>query len=95
MDLVDRHGRVQSVARRAARHPVAVAPLVIQIPHDRRRFRRDFVKHAEGIGFVHLVIARARNDVVLVERSLPMPGTNPSWIPEDPRGLSAWLRLSH
>ncbi len=69
VDFVDGHRFVQAAAFMTRLHPFGISPLVIQIPHDRRGFRRDFVEDRERIGLVHLIAIEAREDVVLVESS--------------------------
>ena len=61
---------------RAARfcHPVAVAPLVVEIPHHGSGARRLFVQEAERIGLVDLVAVTPRLDMKFVERAFGHAG---------------------
>ena len=51
------------------RHPAVVLPVVVQVPDDRRRPRRQLGAEGEGIGLVDLVAVVSGNDVVLVSRA--------------------------
>src|SRR5215468_6280614 len=55
-------------------HPVAVVPLVVEIPDNRRGAGRLLVKEAEGVSLVSAVAMVIRLDVKLVERPLAHAG---------------------
>src|ERR1700684_651438 len=66
--------RTQRVARRALLHPVAVVPLVVEVPHHGCGAGRLLMQKAEGIGLVNLIAVTSRLDVEFVERTLGHPG---------------------
>jgi hypothetical protein len=66
MRLIDRHGRIESVARAASRHPRAVAPFVIQFPGARCRGGREFAEEADWIGLVQPTGPIAGYDAILI-----------------------------
>ena len=68
MHFIDRLGSGECVALAPRRHPIVVAPLVVEVPHDRCRLRRSFVMHPEWIRFIDAIVIEARDDVVLVDR---------------------------
>ena len=47
-----------------------IAPLVIEVPDDGSRLRRDFVENRKRIGFVHPITMVMRGDMVFEKRSL-------------------------
>ena len=67
--FVNRHGLIESVTLTARCHPFLVAPLMIEIPHDGSRLRRYLIENRKRIRFVHAVVVKTRNDVVLIESS--------------------------
>src|SRR5258706_10768079 len=67
--FVNRHRRGEGVALRALVHPGIVAPLVVEIPDDRRGVRRRLMQDAEGVGLIDAVVVVAGPDVKLVVRS--------------------------
>ena len=72
MHFVDRHGRIQRVALRPARHPRFVVPSIgSEIPHAGRRLRSNLGRESVGIGFVNPIVAKARLQVILVNGPLP------------------------
>ena len=92
MHLVDGHRRIQRLPAAARCHPVGVLPLVVQVPDDRSRPRRQLGREGEGIGLVHLVAVVSRNDVVLVAAIRPgRLGQRPSQMPETPWFSRGWL----
>ena len=54
---------------RAALHPIAVVPFVIEVPHHRRGLRRRLLHYREGIGLVDAIVVVLRADVKLVMRA--------------------------
>ncbi len=74
MNFVDRNRRLQRISFPARFHPLLVGPLVVEIPDDRSRTRRLFVKHAKRVGFLADVSLIVGNDVVLVQRALADSG---------------------
>ena len=55
MHFINRLRSAKGIAGCALVHPLAVIPLVIQIPHDRRGARRLFVHQTERIGFIDVI----------------------------------------
>ncbi len=49
VDLVDGHRGIEAVAVAPCRHPVPVAPVVVEGPHHRRGLRRHFRGHGERV----------------------------------------------
>ncbi len=77
VDLVDRDRRVERVLRSPHAHPVAVAPAVVEIPHDRSGRRRKLAAESVRVGLVDLVRPVARGDAVLVARAVADTGDLP------------------
>src|SRR5208337_1925840 len=77
MQLVDRIGRLQRIARMAILHPISVTPLIRQVPDDGRSSRRRLPAEGEWVAFLPLVMAIPRNDKVLVDCPVPNPGYEP------------------
>ena len=83
VQLVDRHRRVERVARRTRCHPVGVAPRVVEVPDPRCGGRRRLGVPGERIRLVERRVSVARDDPVLVRLSgayvvdaaLPQSGT--------------------
>ena len=72
--LVHRHRRVERVARRPRRHPLVVAPLVVELPDDGRGQRRLLGAERQRIGLLDAVAAVVRDDRVLVARAVARAG---------------------
>ena len=72
--FVDRDGCFKFVLCVTLAHPLGIAPLVVQIPYDRRRARRNFVVIAVRVRLVDRVHVVARADVVLVDASVAKLG---------------------
>ena len=70
MDLVDRDGRIETIAGGTVLHPVGVAPVVVERPRTRRGCRRALCADRERIGFF-ADLAGVRFDAVLVSMALP------------------------
>src|SRR5919197_2057992 len=70
MNFVDRNGSVERVVMLAGLHPAVIAPVVIDVPDDRGRPRRDFVLEGIWVGLVDAVSLISRGDVVLVDGSV-------------------------
>ncbi len=93
VDLVDRDGAVEPVRAGPARHPVGVAPLVVEVPDDRGGARRGLGEEAERVGLLGDGAADLRGDVVLVERALAeardeaLPDARA--VPAGPEGMAA------
>ena len=49
-------------------HPGVILPRVFEVPDDRRRFRRNFVKEGKRIGLIDLIVAGSCSDMKLIER---------------------------
>src|SRR6266851_6233405 len=83
VQLVDRHGSIQTIAPGACGHPLGVLPLVLQSPYARRGSRRQLAEHAVRIGLLDDVSAEARGNAILVplaslrgrRRTLPDTGS--------------------
>ena len=75
--LVDRDRRVERVARAPARHPVGVAPLVVERPDARRGAWRLLAEEGERIALVRHRRAVARHDAVLVGLAVARRGREP------------------
>src|ERR1700722_396373 len=66
MQLVDRHRRIQSIARRSSVHPVAVVPLPFERPYSRAGCRRQLAIKPYWVGLLRGEIVDPRGDPVLV-----------------------------
>ena len=75
--LVDRLRCIERVSPALRRHPLAVAPFVVERPHDRRRVRRHLAVERDRIGLVDLVATVPRTEVVLVARPVAQLGDEP------------------
>ena len=72
--LVDGHRGIESVAGTPRRHPLRVAPGVVQVPDDGSGLRRGLVVDAERVGLVRPVAVKAGVHVVLVDVALAEAG---------------------
>src|SRR6266851_2670079 len=70
VDLVNCVRCAQRIARGTLFHPLAIAPLIVEVPNYGRSTRRLLVQQADGVGFVDTVAMPLRFDVKLVQRSL-------------------------
>src|SRR6185437_607593 len=68
VELVHGPRCVLGVGAPAVLHPLAITPLIREIPDDRGGARRLLGEEGIRVGLVHRVSAVARDDVVLVER---------------------------
>src|SRR5690242_12060079 len=73
MHFVNRLRRAQRVALAALLHPLLVAPLVVQIPHDRCSPRRLFMQKTNGISLIDAVSVAIRFNVEFIERAVARP----------------------
>ena len=64
----------QAVAAVAVRHPLGVAPVVLQVRDHRRGLRRHLAEEGERVGLVDAEAVVARVDVVLVRGPRPDAG---------------------
>ena len=69
MNFINGLRRAQRVAGGALLHPLAIAPLVVEIPHHGSGAGRLLVPDTERVGFVDLVAVTPRLDVKFVERA--------------------------
>ena len=69
MDFVDRDRRLEAVRVLPRRHPVPVAPFVVQVPDDGRGPRRDLPEEGVGVALLRGAAADLRGDEVLVHRA--------------------------
>ena len=67
VDFVNGNGAGQLLAQAARGHPLAVGPLVVEVPNHRGGFGRGFLPNAAGVGLVHSVAVLLGADVILVE----------------------------
>src|SRR5580704_863152 len=74
MHFVSGDGGIEFVLGVALAHPLGIAPLVAQIPHDGRRPRRNFIEVAVRVGLIDRVHVVARAYVVLVDRAMAEVG---------------------
>src|ERR1700733_6086269 len=71
MHFVDRHGRIQRVVFRPARHPRFVVPSIgTEIPYARCRLRSNLGGESVRISFVNPIVAKARFQVIFVNGPL-------------------------
>src|SRR5580704_14384278 len=77
MDFVDGNRRMQGISPFAILHPVAISPLVVEIPQDRSGARRFLMPEAERVCFVDYESVVPRNDVKLINRTLDHSGDEP------------------
>ena len=69
MNFVDRYGRLQGIPALALLHPVAIGPLVLEIPDYGGGAGRFFMPESKRVGFVDGVIMVAGDDVIFVNRA--------------------------
>src|SRR5574341_116115 len=69
MDFIDRHRRVEAVLLPPPLHPLAVAPLIREVPDNGGGPGRRLGGEGKGVGLVRLVIAAGGCDVILVARA--------------------------
>src|SRR5580704_6214036 len=77
MNFINGLRRSQGIAGGALRHPLAVAPLVVEIPHHGGGAGRFFVPKAEGVGFVDMESVALRLDMAFVKRAFSHAGDEP------------------
>ena len=77
VDLVDAVGGVEAVVLTLLAVPGVVAPVVLEVPDDRRGVRRQLPEEGEGIAFVDGVVVVFRVDVVFVDCAPAQFGDEP------------------
>ena len=69
MHFVNGDGRPGGIAADALLQPLAVAPIVFEIPHHRRRLRRHLRVKGKWISLVHRVVVPVGSDMIFIVRS--------------------------
>jgi len=74
MYLIDGDRSVKGIARASAIHPGPVSPVIVQVPDDRGRSRWRFAMEGKWVGFIRVITAVMRDDVVFVDCPFVQPG---------------------